>query len=83
MGLNILFMVVLILVSYHDQLKTMAANRDIGLDHFKPMVAILCGHGKFHNQYLDENKKWISDLDPQALCTKDKLEILEYCRQVI
>lgn len=46
------------------------------------MVAILCGHGKYQNQYLDENKKWISDPDPKALCTKDKLEILEYCRKV-
>lgn len=55
---------------------------DTGLSHFQPMVAILCGHGKYQNQYLDENKKWISDPDPKALCTKDKLEILEYCRKV-
>ncbi len=60
----------------------MAANIDTGLSHFQPMVAILCGHGKYHNQYLDENKKWISDPDPKAVCTKDKLEILEYCRKV-
>jgi len=46
------------------------------------MVAILCGHGKYYNQYLDENKRWISDPDPKAVCTKDKLEILEYCRKV-
>src|SRR6218665_1010146 len=46
------------------------------------MVGILCGHGKYHNQYLDENKKWISDRDPRATCMKDKLEILEYCRKV-
>ena len=60
----------------------MAANIDTGLSHFQPMVAILCGHGKYHNQYLDENKRWISDPDPKAVCTKDKLEILEYCRKV-
>jgi amyloid beta A4 protein len=60
----------------------LAANIDTGLSHFQPMVAILCGHGKYHNQYLDENKRWISDPDPKAVCTKDKLEILEYCRKV-
>ena len=47
------------------------------------MVAILCGRGKYHNQYLEANKKWISDPDLQATCTKDKLEILEYCRKVL
>lgn len=63
-------------------LQALAANIDTSLGHFQPMVAILCGHGKFHNQYLDENKKWISDPDSRATCTKDKLEILEYCRKV-
>jgi len=62
--------------------EALAANIDTGLSHFQPMVAILCGHGKVHNQYLDENKRWISDPDPKAMCTKDKLEILEYCRKV-
>lgn len=55
---------------------------DLVLSHFQPMVAMLCGRGKFHNQYLDENKRWVSDPDPKAVCTKDKLEILEYCRKV-
>lgn len=63
-------------------MQALAANIDTGLSHFQPMVAILCGRGKFHNQYLDENKRWISDPDPKALCTKDKLEILEFCRKV-
>lgn len=63
-------------------MQALAANMDTGLSHFQPMVAILCGHGKLQNQYLDENKKWISDPDPKATCTKDKLEILEYCRKV-
>lgn len=66
----------------HAYVEALAANIDTNLGHFQPMVAILCGHGKFHNQYLDENKKWISDPDSRATCTKDKLEILEYCRKV-
>lgn len=49
------------------------------------MVAIFCGHGngKFHNQYLDEiTNKWVSDSDSRAICTKNKVEILEYCKKV-
>ena len=46
------------------------------------MVALLCGHGKLQNQYLDENKRWVADSDPKATCTRDRLEILEYCRKV-
>lgn len=46
------------------------------------MVAILCGHGKYHNQFLNEDNKWITDMDSRAVCTKNTLEILEYCRKV-
>ena len=47
------------------------------------MIAMLCGqHGKFHNQYLNEQKQWVTDNDSAATCIKDKLEILEYCRKV-
>ena len=62
--------------------QAVAANIDTGLSHFQPMVAILCGHSKYHNQYLDENKRWVTDTDPKATCTKDKLEIMDYCRKV-
>lgn len=57
-------------------------NLDAGPNHFQPMVAVLCGHGKLLNKYLDENRRWVTDNDPKAICTKDKLEILEYCRKV-
>ncbi|GBL73128.1 hypothetical protein AVEN_159216-1 [Araneus ventricosus] len=56
-------------------------NLDSGPNHFQPMVAVLCGHGKLLNKYLDENRRWVTDNDPKAICTKDKLEILEYCRK--
>lgn len=63
--------------------EALTANLDNGLTHFQPMVAMLCGqHGKFHNQYLNEQKQWVTDNDPSATCIKDKLEILEYCRKV-
>lgn len=64
------------------KLQGAVSNTDSGLSHFQPMVSFLCGHGKYQNQYLDENKRWITDPDPKATCTKDKLEILEYCRKV-
>ncbi|GFQ93529.1 APP_N domain-containing protein [Trichonephila clavata] len=57
-------------------------NLDSGPNHFQPMVAVLCGHGKLLNKYLDENRRWVTDNDPKAVCTKDKLEILEYCRKM-
>lgn len=61
----------------------MTADLNDGLTHFQPMISMLCDkHGKFHNQYLNEQKQWISDTDPTATCIKDKLEILEYCRKV-
>lgn len=53
---------------------------DVG--HFQPMVALLCGHGRLSNQYLSENQRWVSDPDPKAVCTREKLSILEYCRKV-
>lgn len=62
--------------------EALTANLDNGLTHFMPMFAMLCGHGKFHNQYLNEQKQWVTDNDPTATCIKDKLEILEYCRKV-
>jgi len=62
--------------------EALTANLDNGLTHFQPMIAMLCGHGKFHNQYLNEQKQWVIDEDPTASCIKDKLEILEYCRKV-
>lgn len=69
-------------VRHRSTIQTLTANADSGLAHFQPMVSLLCGHGKFQNQFLDENKRWVTDPDPKATCTRDKLEILEYCRKV-
>lgn len=57
-------------------------NLESGPNHFQPMVAVLCGHGKLVNKYLDDNRRWVTDSDSKSVCTKDKLEILEYCRKV-
>lgn len=69
--------------TFHRSIQALTANLDNDLTHFQPMIAMLCGqHGKFHNQYLNEQKQWVTDDDPAATCIKDKLEILEYCRKV-
>lgn len=51
--------------------------------HFQPQVAMLCNtNHKYHNQYMDEAGHWVSDPDEKSVCTKDKMEILEYCKKV-
>ncbi|XP_076304324.1 amyloid-beta-like protein isoform X7 [Tachypleus tridentatus] len=62
--------------------EALAGNIDASLNHFQPMVAILCGHGKVYQKYLNENLQWVTTKGNQkGLCTKDKLEVLEYCRK--
>ncbi|XP_076304281.1 amyloid-beta-like protein isoform X2 [Tachypleus tridentatus] len=64
------------------KLQALAGNIDASLNHFQPMVAILCGHGKVYQKYLNENLQWVTTKGNQkGLCTKDKLEVLEYCRK--
>uniref|UniRef100_T1JN54 Beta-amyloid-like protein n=1 Tax=Strigamia maritima TaxID=126957 RepID=T1JN54_STRMM len=43
---------------------------------------MICGKQKYHNQYMDETDHWVTDLDDKAICTKDKVQILEYCHKV-
>lgn len=75
--------VISLLVTFMVCLVCEAVPSSSTLSHFQPMIAIVCaGKNRYHNQYLDENKRWISDPDPKATCFKDKLEILEYCRKV-
>ncbi|CAN7983012.1 unnamed protein product, partial [Ixodes hexagonus] len=62
--------------------QSVAGSVDPDLGHFQPMVALLCSHGRVNNQYLAEGQRWVSDPDPKAVCSKDKLSILEYCRKV-
>lgn len=80
----ITFLSLTMLISFHIFLrfKAVSANLENEYVHFQPMVAMLCSHGKVHNQYFNEQRKWVTDSDPTSTCTKDKLEILEYCRKV-
>lgn len=51
------------------------------------MVAIQCGASDaaptYFNQYLDiETRRWRTDRSSSAFCTRDREEILNYCRKV-
>lgn len=59
----------------------------------QPMVAIYCDStfdqedsktiALFHNQFYNmESHRWQTDHSPSAYCTRDKREILNYCRKV-
>lgn len=59
--------------------------------HFEPQVALLCDEKSgqmYYNQYMSESGRWTSDINSKlggALslsCSKEKLDILEYCKKV-
>jgi len=56
--------------------------------HYEPMVAMLCpekGQQKFkylQNKFLSKSGKWITDYGVKSTCKKDKIDVLEYCKQV-
>nr|CAI5867932.1 unnamed protein product [Callosobruchus analis] len=55
--------------------------------HFEPQVAILCdssvrGPEAYHPKYMSEQGEWVSDLYSKAVCFKDKMDILNYCKKV-
>jgi len=56
--------------------------------HFEPQVAIACSpSGKqlqspAYNRFMDERGRWVTDVDSKPICSRDKLDILEYCRKV-
>ncbi|KDR08899.1 Beta-amyloid-like protein, partial [Zootermopsis nevadensis] len=58
---------------------------DLPATHFEPQVAMYCGSDKqqaYHSQYMTESGHWVTDLNNKALCLKEKVEILEYCKKV-
>jgi len=56
--------------------------------HYEPMVAMLCpdkGQQKFkyfQNKFLSKSGKWQTDYGVKSTCKKDKIDILQYCKQV-
>lgn len=57
------------------------------VSHFEPQVAILCdasprGQEAYQPKYMTEQGEWASDLRSKAVCLKDKMDILNYCKMV-
>uniref|UniRef100_A0A4D5R9J5 Beta-amyloid-like protein n=1 Tax=Scolopendra viridis TaxID=118503 RepID=A0A4D5R9J5_SCOVI len=77
----LLLSVFVTLQGIHAYVEALAGNY-VPPPRTEPQVAMLCGKQKYHNQYLDKSGHWITDLEEKAICTKDKVEILEYCRKV-
>jgi len=56
--------------------------------HFEPMVAMVCpkkadkGVIKYQNKFLTHRGKWEDDLGEKSTCKFEKIDILEYCKQV-
>jgi len=55
--------------------------------HHEPMVAMVCPtKGErvktFQNKFIVKSGKWETDYGVKATCKTDKLDILEYCKQV-
>lgn len=51
--------------------------------HFEPQVAVMCEpRATYHNQYMTEAGHWVSDPDTKAVCPRDKMAVLEYCKKV-
>lgn len=66
-------------------LQAVPGTVDLPATHFEPQVAMYCGSDKqqaYHSQYMTESGHWVTDLNNKALCLKEKVEILEYCKKV-
>ncbi|XP_059480072.1 amyloid-beta-like protein isoform X2 [Neocloeon triangulifer] len=51
--------------------------------HFEPQVAVMCEpRATYHNQYMTEAGHWVSDPETKAICPRDKMAVLEYCKKV-
>ncbi|KAL7643205.1 UNVERIFIED_CONTAM: hypothetical protein RMT77_006496 [Armadillidium vulgare] len=50
---------------------------------FEPQVALVCkSRNQYHAQYMSESGKWVTDTASKVTCLKEKVDILEYCKQV-
>jgi len=76
---------VLLLLVCSSAMASMHAG-DIGF-HYEPMVAMVCPEKgelmkHFQNKFLATTGKWETDYGVKATCKTDKLDVLEYCKQV-
>lgn len=84
-----LFCVIGIILGILDRIKGLDPNLGStgAVSHFEPQVAILCdasprGQEAYQPKYMTEQGEWASDLRSKAVCLKDKMDILNYCKMV-
>jgi hypothetical protein len=60
-----------------------ASTSEVPAAHFEPQVAVMCEpRATYHNQYMTEAGHWVSDPETKAICPRDKMAVLEYCKKV-
>ncbi|XP_021938711.1 beta-amyloid-like protein [Zootermopsis nevadensis] len=77
--------VLLVSRGVYSYVEAVPGTVDLPATHFEPQVAMYCGSDKqqaYHSQYMTESGHWVTDLNNKALCLKEKVEILEYCKKV-
>eukprot|EP00088_Acartia_fossae_P019225 TRINITY_DN21196_c0_g1_i2.p1 TRINITY_DN21196_c0_g1~~TRINITY_DN21196_c0_g1_i2.p1 ORF type:complete len:637 (-),score=206.73 TRINITY_DN21196_c0_g1_i2:249-2159(-) len=66
---------------------------DQSIQHFEPMIAMVCPRKeqkegendkfiKYQNKFLTKNGKWENDYGEKSTCKFQKIDVLEYCKQV-
>jgi hypothetical protein len=59
------------------------STAEVPAAHFEPQVAVMCEpRATYHNQYMTEAGHWVSDPETKAICPRDKMAVLEYCKKV-
>ncbi|XP_065347111.1 amyloid-beta-like protein isoform X3 [Cloeon dipterum] len=60
-----------------------SSTSEVPAAHFEPQVAVMCEpRATYHNQYMTETGHWVSDPETKAICPRDKMAVLDYCKKV-
>lgn len=84
---SILFIVVLCYLKVQcsdGYVEAIGASLDTTQARWDTQVAMMCDKNgaKYHNQYMDESGRWVTDLEHNKGCMKSKSDILDYCKLV-
>ncbi|XP_043207034.1 amyloid-beta-like protein [Amphibalanus amphitrite] len=65
-------------------IEAVGASLDATQVGWEKQVAMMCDKNgaKYHNQYMDESGRWVTDLEHNKGCMKSKSDILDYCKMV-
>lgn len=90
LGKVTLFCVIYVICAADNTVLGHPDNSGLGgtVSHFESQVAMLCdagAHGEqeaYHPKFMNEQGQWISDLSSKVSCSKDKMDILSYCKKI-